>query len=151
MDYCLEIWGAAAQTHLNVLLKAQKRVVRIIKSVPFRTHTEPLFRELKILTIEKIYIYKLLSFMYRYNYGLLPSTFDFMFIRNDNFHNYGTRQNMNLHIPLMRLNVTCRTLRYMGVKVWNYFKNIVITNVSLPCFKKHIRRYLLLNDVTNIL
>ena len=47
------------------------------------------------------------------------------FIRNANFNNYDTRQNMNLHLPFTRINVTCRTLRYMGAKVWNYFNNIV--------------------------
>ena len=40
---CLEVWGGAGDVYLLSLFKLQKRVVRIMKSLPHRAHTEPIF------------------------------------------------------------------------------------------------------------
>ena len=39
--YCIEVWGATTKGNLISLLKTQKRVVRMIKSVPIRTESAP--------------------------------------------------------------------------------------------------------------
>ena len=44
--YCIEVWGSTTKGNLVSLLKCQKRVLRIIKSVPTRTDSAPLFLEL---------------------------------------------------------------------------------------------------------
>ena len=48
LTYCLEVWGGAGDVHLLSLFKLQKRVVRIMKSLPHRAHTEPIFLDLKL-------------------------------------------------------------------------------------------------------
>ena len=47
--YCIEVWGAITKGNLISLLKTQKRVVRMIKSVPIRTESAPVFSKLKML------------------------------------------------------------------------------------------------------
>ena len=46
--YCIEVWGATTKGNLISLLKTQKRVVRMIKSVSIRTESAPLFFEIKM-------------------------------------------------------------------------------------------------------
>ena len=53
LTYCLEVWGGAGDVYLLSLFKLQKRVVRIIKSLPHRAHTEPLFLDLKLTRLHK--------------------------------------------------------------------------------------------------
>ena len=48
LTYCLEVWEGAGDVYLLSLFKLQKRVVRIIKSLPYRAHTEPIFFDLKL-------------------------------------------------------------------------------------------------------
>ena len=51
ITYCLEVWGGANERNLNSIFILQKRIIRIIKSLPFRTHTSPYFEGLNILNI----------------------------------------------------------------------------------------------------
>ena len=46
-DY--EVWGNTYNYLIMSILRLQKRIVKIIKSVSIRTHAEPLFINLKIL------------------------------------------------------------------------------------------------------
>ena len=41
--YCIEIWGNTHATHLNPLIKIQKRSIRTITYAHYQDHTGPLF------------------------------------------------------------------------------------------------------------
>ena len=55
--YAITIWGSPdpKKTYLQPLIRTQKRIVRLIKNVPPRTHTKPIMAELGILSITNIY------------------------------------------------------------------------------------------------
>ena len=58
IDYCLPIWGNAAQVHLNKIWRLQKRAIRNINNVSLDAPTESLFRELHCLNIYQRYFYQ---------------------------------------------------------------------------------------------
>ena len=45
----------------------------------FDAYTDPLFKNLKILNLERIYKLQIWKFMYQYKSGLLPDSFNNMF------------------------------------------------------------------------
>ena len=47
------------------LIKLQKRIVRIMEGCDYRNHTEPIFQEIKLLTLNGIYFLKTVKFMHR--------------------------------------------------------------------------------------
>ena len=57
LTYCIPVWGNACKTYLDPLVKIQKRVIRLIKGAKKLDHTDPLFKELKILMLLEIYVY----------------------------------------------------------------------------------------------
>lgn len=59
LSYCHLIWGTTTQTNLEKLHRLQKKIVRIIGSTSYYEHTEPLFKQLKLLNIYSLYDYKL--------------------------------------------------------------------------------------------
>ena len=63
------MWGETGDVYLLSLFKLQKRVVRIMKSLPHRAHTEPIFLDLKLLNIYKLYKQKIILFMLKYIRG----------------------------------------------------------------------------------
>ena len=73
--YCVEVWGNAAEIHLNSLLKVQKKVIKNIKSLPYRAPSRPVFKDLNILTITQIHQYHILIFVFKYLKDMLPITF----------------------------------------------------------------------------
>ena len=68
--YCIEVWVSTTNGNLVSLLKLQKRVLRIIKSVPTRTDSTPLFLELGILSVFKMYMMKLAVVIFKSYHGL---------------------------------------------------------------------------------
>ena len=55
LSYGLVAWGQAAKTHLEKLLRLQKRAVRLISFAPFRSHAVPYFLHSNIMPITMLY------------------------------------------------------------------------------------------------
>ena len=77
--YCIEIWGISPQTHLTPLLLLQKKIVRIMTYSTFYTHTAPIFKELQILTVDKLVVHRIAIVMYKFNNGLLPAVLNTLY------------------------------------------------------------------------
>ena len=56
LTYCVEVWGCASKCQLNSLFLVQKKILRIMTFSPYLAHTDPLFKGLKILPVNKLYI-----------------------------------------------------------------------------------------------
>ena len=78
MIYCNHVWGLACKTHLDYLIKLQKRVIRIIAGVHPRTHTDPLFRKLNLLKCEDINKYLIGRLMFRTHNNEMPIFCNFL-------------------------------------------------------------------------
>ena len=83
LTYCCKVWGATYLYNIEILNKLQKKAMRIICSQSKYAHTEPVYKELKILDVKNIYNYLVGQFMFRYQNNLLPDVFDSYFIRNN--------------------------------------------------------------------
>ena len=77
--YCVSVWASTYPSNLRRLITLQKHVIRIISRTAFDAHTDPLFKNLKILNLESIYKLQIDKFMYQYRSGLLPYSFNNMF------------------------------------------------------------------------
>ena len=51
--YCITVWGSNYPSTLKRIVLLQKKVVRIISRSAFNAHTEPIFKQLKILNLCK--------------------------------------------------------------------------------------------------
>ena len=49
LNHGILAWGSASNSHLDRLFKLQKRAIRLINHSSFYAHTEPIFKDLKIL------------------------------------------------------------------------------------------------------
>ena len=82
LSYCTSIYGSATPTSLSKLVTLQKKAIRTICNVPYRTHTAPLFKHLQILPIEKLILYSKLKFMHSFIHNKLPFSFNETWVRN---------------------------------------------------------------------
>ena len=69
--YCVEVWGNACDTHLDPIIKIQKKCVRVITFSHYLEPTESLFKDLKILAFKKLVIQRILLMMFKHNIGIL--------------------------------------------------------------------------------
>ena len=133
--YCIEVWGNTCQSYLDPLVKLQKRAIRTIVGARKYYHTLPLFQNLKLLNIQEIYIYCVQILMYKYHHDLLPSVFSDFYVPNNSVHEYHTRQENLLHVPLIRTAPLSKSVRVTGVSLYNHFKRLICLKVSYVTYK----------------
>ena len=74
IHYGLIIWGNGHS--INKAYKLQKRSIRTIHNKPINFHTEPLFKQSQILTIDDQYKMNMLVFMHQLKHNKLPISFE---------------------------------------------------------------------------
>ena len=119
--YNIENWGMTFNIYLDSLFKLHKKVVSIICCVNYRDHTEPLFHNLKILPLSKIFAYQIMNFMFKAYKNILPLCCHDKYNLNSSVHRHQTRSSSKFHIPFMRLKISQRSVKYIGPKLWNYY------------------------------
>ena len=138
------IWGITYKTRIQKLINIQKKVIRLIAFKSFTEHTEPIFRDLEILSFEKINNFLICLFMFRYHYlENLPEVFSNYFSRNDEIQHYNTRTSSQLHKSNKRTNYAKHTLSDKGVNIWNNLDSTHKNIKSYDTFKKKTKKYLL--------
>ena len=73
------LWGCAKSKILKKVDTLQKKCIRNISLKSFRSHTEPLFKELKILKVSERLSYCRSIFMHKYRNKKLPISFSHIF------------------------------------------------------------------------
>jgi hypothetical protein len=100
LSYCLNIYGSANTTNLQRLRIKQKEAVRAIFNLGYREHTNPLFKNLKILPLNEMIKYANLKFMHSYINNKLPFSFNETWVFNrDRNINRLLRNANDLYIP----------------------------------------------------
>ena len=148
--YCIEVWGNAYQSYLEPLVKLKKRAVRTITGARKYEHTLPLFQNLNLLNIKEIYIYCVQLLMYKYHLGHLPPIFSDFYVQNNLVHDYHTRQENLLHVPLIQTAPLSKSVRATGLSLYNHFRNLICLRVSYVTYKYNLKRHILDNTTLNL-
>ena len=105
--YGIQIWGGAANKYVNEIVLIQKKAIRIICNAKYNSHTEPLFKNKKILPFHDLFSFFKLLLMYDYVNHALPISFNNVWPTNEerrnNAEGANLRNNAQLYIPFVRL------------------------------------------------
>ena len=146
ISYCNIVWAQASHTvHLDKIFKIQKKYCRLISFSKFRAHSEPLFKQLSIFNVYKLYNYHLALFMYKQVNNLLPTAATFPFILNSTIHHHYTRQHDHIYIGRTRTHKRQMTVVYQGPKLWNSLPDELKGCFSINCFRRKITNYIKLS------
>ena len=75
---------------------------------PYLAHTDPLFKNLEILPINKIFIHRIGITMFKVTYELVPKSIHQLFSRNKDIHS-----NDNKNKDLLRASTGTKTLLFL--------------------------------------
>ena len=79
LTYGCQIWGLNGHNQFNKIVTLQKRALRIITFADFEAHSDPIFKELKIIKIQDLIKLHNCLFVHDYLSGNLPACFDGFF------------------------------------------------------------------------
>lgn len=143
LTYCFLVWGKAAYVHLQKLTVLQKRAVRVITMSHFMAHTDPLYKELKIVHADDLYRYLCSIFIYKSLKSLFPR--DFLAHFNPFSPDSLSRNRINYICPFFRTSQGQKSLKFQSVKLYNDFLQplgIVDACNSVFFFKKCLKSIL---------
>ena len=109
---------------------------------PYLAHTDPLFKSLEILPIDKIFIDRIRITMFKVTYELVPKSIRQRFSKNKDIHSQDTRNK-----DLLRASTGTKNFTFLNFRMWNAIVCNVNIYVSLSQFKYILKIYLLHNTL----
>ena len=116
--YALPVYGCASASILKPIILLQKKAIRIISRSAYRAHTEPLFKQHKILKFDDMILFSQLDFMHSLSNCTLPKSFNNIWRLKTTLN---LRNMMDYEVPLARLEFSKRLPLHKFPAVWNNF------------------------------
>ena len=145
--YCLPIWSSTSSSNINTVSILQKKAVHIVVLEKYNAHTQPIFKKLKILPLDKLISYFNLQLMQKFKQGFLPISFnqtwsDNRVRRGDQFEISLRNENL-LNIPFARLSSSLKLPLINLPRTWENFQNeavkIIRNKLEFNCkLKEHL-------------
>ena len=134
-----KITKALAGGFKNIL---QKRAIRLITLSRYNSHTAPLFKKLKLLTIKDMLALQELKFYYKLTHNELPAYFqNWQIVTNSELHRHNTRRKHDIHIVGFRHAFAKRCIRTGSSKLfgtWAKMSSAIFNRAkSCKCGKHH--------------
>ena len=117
--YCVELWGHSNDSVLHPLFLLHKKIIRIIAFSPFLAHTHLIFLKLNLLPLCKVVIQRMRIFMYKLMNNMMLAALDYLIIRNNDIHQYNTRQCYQLHGTSPTCKSVVHSCSTRSFQIWN--------------------------------
>lgn len=132
LRYAILSWGHAPAA--KRLFKLQRRAIRVVAGLGWRTDCRGSFRQFRLLTLPCMYILECLR------YARINT--DSYSLRSD-IHDHDTRGSVNLTVPFHRISASRSGLTYFAPLLFNSLPPLV-RQLPLKKFVVHVREHLLL-------
>ena len=140
INYCNLIWGSAYNNTLEPLFRLQKKSVRLVNNSHYLDHSAPIFNSLKILTLQQVFQNNCLIFIYKCIKENKFPNFSNRLVRNNNIHQYNTRNNEDFRLPGGRLEIFRNAYLVQGLHLWNTLDMSIRNCSNLDTFKQNIKK-----------
>ena len=137
--YCNLIWANTYPSHLIPLIRQHKRIIRNVARADFFAHTEPLYKELKILDIDNIRKISLAIYFFKHRSDYEPPL--------QANHTYATRHRNRLRTPAHSHSLFQHSFLYHAPRYWNDIITLIpiieIESMTKTTFKHRMKKMLL--------
>jgi len=127
------------KTNQNKLIIFQKKIIRIITKSTYNAHTNPLFKDLKLLKFLDIIDLETSKFIYLASKGRLPSSLNNMFTLNCEVHEYETRNKNNPRTILHKSTIFNNSFLGRGPALWAKLSNESKNKKTIKSFSKNLK------------
>ena len=133
--YCVSVWGSTYPSNLKRILLLQKKVVRIISGSAFDAHTEPIFKQLKILKLCDMFRFQVEKIMFLFKKGCLPIASNNLFMIRSQLHSYNARNFSSFYTFSCRTNIRQFAIRIQGPRLFNSPNSEICKAANISLFK----------------
>ena len=145
INYNILVWGNTCKSYIDKILRLQKWAVRSITNSHYRSHSAPLFKQLKILNVYDTYKLEVGIFMFRYSLNQLPESFKCFFSKNNDSHEYYTRNGNDFTLTRNKKVFSDQSIKTCGPIYWKCIDHKIKQSKSVKHFRTQFKRHILLN------
>jgi hypothetical protein len=151
LSYCTPILSCASNSNTQIIYKVQKKAIRTITRSAFLAHTNPIFKDLKILPLPKPITYSELKLMHSIIYGYCPPSLCSLFQHNEQREINVVHNLLNVHditVPFPRIELFKKSLLFRQPTEWNSLTDLKLQHNKITFdigLKEHLFS-LILND-----
>jgi len=119
LTYGLVAWGQAYKSHLEKLLKLQKRALCFIYFSERNQHTIPLFIDASVLPLKFLYYELLANLLFEIRHRNALGNIQDLFQDISDIHSYNTRSSVthNFYTQRARLSIQVNSFSRIGTKI----------------------------------
>ena len=143
LNYCVTAWGYQC----NRIIKLQKKAIRTVMISSYNAHTEPFFKNLKLLKIQDILTLQTLKIYHKFRNNNLPNYIqNWPLFQNSNIHNHNTRGANALHKNRCSHVFAQKSLKLNITNIVNGTPDIILDKIdthSLNGFTNYVKLFLL--------
>ena len=152
----ITVWGTKdkSKVYMTPLIQTHKRIMRLIKNAPPRTHTKPIMSELRILNLNDLYILRVCTEMHPFIYPKKPLNrpeHNHKYTSAAQVHEHDTRFSARRHIYVPYANREGNNDPAHGAEhftrafahIWNSIPEAIRKTESLETFKAKLAEMLL--------
>ena len=145
LSYCTMVWGGTCKMNLEILLKLQKKAIRIITCSKYLEHTNPIFRNLRLLRVGDLYKLQVALFVHKHNYNYFSYTSLNHFFHLQRAPNTHATRNVShrLFIQSYRTEVRGKSINFIGPRIWNSIPLDIRTIQNPIEFKKNLKSFMI--------
>ena len=142
--YGITAWGRAGKTHRCMILRFQKRALRLMFFCDYKTHAMPLFISPCLLPLDLLYFKSVAILMHDVSNKISPPQRSNLFNYQHNIHSYNTRSSKRGNFFLEYSRITKQNMSFSrnGVRIWNSLSN-EFRQMPKTKFKRNIHNMLL--------
>ena len=151
LNYGIIIWGGAPQYLIDLLLKLQKKALRVIARKNMLTSCRPLFQKYKILTVPSLYILesvcyakKVIQTKASHADSKLPLS------KIGETHCYNTRQQDNIYLPNIPNKKRKLDMDFKCSEIYNKLPRSIKEIPSFKKFRTATKQFLLNNTLYSV-
>ncbi|CAK1585636.1 unnamed protein product [Parnassius mnemosyne] len=141
LEYLIEIWGSAAQTHISKLQRAQSKLIKTLFHYNYLTPTKELYRKTKFLNIKQLYTYNTCLIIKKIISKNIHSTITFTPKCEFLTHNLRNKNKLQIWQPRTRSygnkNIMCE-----GVLLYNNLPDTIKDCNNIKHFKNKLKSYI---------
>ena len=147
LSYCNIVWSSAFKTLLKPLVILQKKCIRSITKSEYLAHSEPLFKECKLLTVNQLFDFNCAQFIFKILNTEQYPNHKLKILQNQVNHDHNTRNRALLRPPFERLKKFMTSFFNHGIRVWNTLSDFVKNSKTIKTFKIKMKNWLLHNSL----
>lgn len=141
LDYLTEIWGSATKTNLNLIQRAQNKVIKVLFHYNFRTASLRLYKETKLLNVYQTYVYKNCLLIRKIITKDMHT--QITFTKKKQLQKIQLRSANNLVLRAPRTNYGKKNILYEGAQLYNKLPNDIKSSQSILTFKKLLKYHVI--------